>query len=395
MSETTIDHEQILEETPIERTYTFEEAIPIISDKYLEIARNVQEKFKYHNDLAGSLEAGIRHFVDKRSSNYDQVLYNLSDNFLYCLDQLKDMNVDYFLYQVDKIKKKNGKIEKQKVSRLIGKAQMRIILKECGENMRTYIFSNLIECFKLLTYRNENDDLVFFPEYIEFVKKNLNESKFFSKMLVSMDYVESILDDNAKPMTFDEANIDFSSDSESDSDSKKKDSKKNKKSGSGFEEQFMKGLENTKIAQIAKNISEKINPDEFPLLNNPAQLISSLTNPGGENGLGDLLKFVIGEVQGAMQTDGMNESELIQETTNLMGNFKNLSGIDPMGIFSQMAQNTGDNSNGGEAPQMPDMSQFAGLFNNLNQTLGETLRSEVDNVDNERQKSKKSKNKKE
>ncbi len=384
MSETTVNHEQILEETPIERTYTFEEVVPIITDKYLEIARNVQEKFKYHNDLSGALEAGIRHFMDKRSSNYDQVLYNLSDNFLYCLDQLKDMNVDYFLYQVDKIKKKNGKIEKQKVSKLIGKAQMRMILKESNANLRTYICSNLTECFRLLTCRNDNGDLVFFPEYVEFVKKNLNDSKFYSKMLVSIDYVESILDENAKPMTFDEADIkNFeSSDSESDSEPGffgKSNNKKGKSGGSGFEEQFMKGLENTKIAQLAKNISEKINPEEFPLLNNPTQLLSSLSNPGGENGLGDLLKFVIGEVQGAMQSDGMNENELIQETTNLMGNFKNIAGIDPMGLFQQMAQNTSTDSNG--TPQMPDMSQFAGLFNNLNETLGETLRSEVENTE--------------
>lgn len=57
----------------------------------------------------------------------------------------------------------------------------------------------------------------------------------------------------------------------------------------------MKGLETTKIAQLAKNISEKINIDDFPALNDPSKLLSSLTDSSSEEngGIQNLLKFVV------------------------------------------------------------------------------------------------------
>lgn len=356
-----IDH--ILESTPIESTpqveappANFEEAIQRATDKYMELVKNVQEKFKYHHDLSGAMEAGLRSFKERLGTNHDQLLYTLSDNFLYCLEPVKDMNVDYFLYQVEKIKKKSGKIEKMKVSRLIGKAQMKTILKESDDKMRTYIFSHLTEIFQLLTTKNENDELIFYPQYVEFVKENLNDSKNYSKMLVSIDNVEAILDDTVQPISWDEANAVESSDSEDEKDKKKK--KDKKKSGSGgMEEQFMKGLENTKIAQLAKNISEKINPNEFPIFNDPSKILSSLSNPGQEGGLGNLLKFVVDEVHTALNQEGMDQGDLINEASSLMGNLQGMGGFNPMDMLKGMT--------GGGDGEMPDMSQLAGIFEGL------------------------------
>lgn len=357
--------DQILESTPIEQSNVetppanFEEATHRATDKYMELVKNVQEKFKYHHDLSGAMEAGIRSFKERLGSNHDQLLYTLSDNFLYCLEAVKDNNMDYFLYQVEKIKKKSGKIEKMKVSRLIGKAQMKIILKESDEKMRTYIFTHLTEIFQLLTTKNENDELVFYPQYIEFVKENLNDSKNYSKMLVSIDNVEAILDDTVQPISWDEANVVESSDSEDEKDKKKKKDKKKGGSG-GMEEQFMKGLENTKIAQLAKNISEKINPNEFPIFNDPSKILSSLSNPGQEGGLGNLLKFVVDEVHTALNQEGMDQNDLINEASGLMGNLQGMGGMggfNPMDMLKSMT--------GGGDGEMPDMSQLAGIFEGL------------------------------
>ena len=61
-------------------------------------------------------------------------------------------------------------------------------------------------------------------------------------------------------------------------DEKKKKGKKKSKSsqkGGMFEDAFMKGLEGTKIAQLAKNISSKIKPQDFPELDDPMKLMSS------------------------------------------------------------------------------------------------------------------------
>ncbi len=376
---------QELQQTEVKTVLTYTEALVVASEKYLDLCKNVQEKFKHHHDLAGAFEAGIRNFQERMQENNDQIVYNMCDNFLYCLEEVKDGNVDFFLYQVDKIKKKSGKVEKQKVSRLIGKAPMKIILKESNEKMREYIFSTLVSIFKLFTTTNDNGDMVFFPEFVEFVKKNLNDSKFYSKMLVSIDYAESILDDAAPALNFDETNVSFSSESDSDDDKKsnskssKKDKKKSNSDGNPFEQQFMKGLENTKIAQLAKSISDKINPDEFPMLNDPSQLLSSLSNPE-QGGFGNLLNFVMTNVQEAMQQNNFDEKELINETSGLLGGLTKMTGMDPMSMFQNMAQGmqgTGENSTNGQPP-MPDLSQFAGIFENLNQTLGESMKNVVE-----------------
>lgn len=376
---------QELQQTEVKTVLTYTEALVVASEKYLELCKNVQEKFKHHHDLAGAFEAGIRNFQERMQENNDQIVYNMCDNFLYCLEEVKDGNVDFFLYQVDKIKKKSGKVEKQKVSRLIGKAPMKVILKESNEKMREYIFTQLVSIFKLFTTTNDNGDMVFFPEFVEFVKKNLNDSKFYSKMLVSIDYAESILDDAAPALNFDETNVSFSSESDSDDDKKsnskssKKDKKKSNSDGNPFEQQFMKGLENTKIAQLAKSISDKINPDEFPMLNDPSQLLSSLSNPE-QGGLGNLLNFVMTNVQEAMQQNNFDEKELINETSGLLGGLTKMTGMDPMSMFQNMAQGmqgAGENGTNGQPP-MPDLSQFAGIFENLNQTLGESMKNVVE-----------------
>jgi len=123
-------------------------------------------------------------------------------------------------------------------------------------------------------------------------------------------------------------------------------------------EDFVKGLENTKIAQLAKNISEKIKMEDFPELSDPSKLLSTLTNQGGNNegseGIQNLFKFVIDEVQDSFKKENINEKDLIGEAQNLMGQFKNMSGFDPMSMLS--------GENGGEGF---DISKIAGMFANL------------------------------
>lgn len=367
------------EHTPIQEEVVvkpFPQVVQEVTMKYMTLAHTVQEKYKYSHDVAGAMEAGIRNFVERQEQNDDQVLYNLADSFLYCLEELHDHNADYFMYQMDKIKKKNGKVEKQKVSRLIGKAQMKHILKECDEKGREFIFHELVECFKMLTKKDEDGQIIFYPEFVEFVKKNLNDNKNFSKMLVSIDCVDSILDDSQAMVTY-EKNLD-ESDSE---DEKKKKGKKGKKKsaekGGMFEDAFMKGLEGTKIAQLAQNISSKIKPQDFPELNDPMKLMSSLQGDGG--GIANLLKFVVGEVQEAMTKDGMKEEDLVGEATNLMGNFKNMAGFDPMSMFKNMAE--GGNPTMPPMPGMP--AEMGNIFENLNRTLGEELRRTVEKTNEE------------
>jgi hypothetical protein len=134
---------------------------------------------------------------------------------------------------------------------------------------------------------------------------------------------------------------------------KTKNNKKKNNSKKNNTDNFMKGLENTKIAQLAKNISEKINVNDFPDLTDPSKLLSSLSNPSSDEsgGIQNLLKFVVGEVEDAFKNNNLNEKDLIGEAQNIMGQFQNMSGFDPMSFFK-------NNEN-------LDINQFADIFSKM------------------------------
>ena len=90
--------------------------------------------------------------------------------------------------------------------------------------------------------------------------------------------------------------------------------------------------------------------DDFPSLNDPSKLLSSLGNPSEDGGIQNLLKFVIDEVQGAFKDNNLNENDLVNEAQDIMGKFKNMSGFDPMSMLNN---------------ENIDMSKFADMFQNM------------------------------
>merc|ERR1711991_76313 len=115
----------------------------------------------------------------------------------------------------------------------------------------------------------------------------------------------------------------------------KKKSKKNKSENNSGEE-FIKGIENTKIAKMAKNISEKINLDDFPILTDPSKLLSTLTNPEeGLGSVGGLMDVVMKEVQSSFQEGNGEENDLINEAQNIMGKL-NGTNLDPVNLMKNM-----------------------------------------------------------
>jgi hypothetical protein len=328
---------------------SFSEAIPIINEKYLQFFTELVEKFKYHDDLTGPLESDLKAMKELLEENKYYTLDIITDNYLFCLEQINDHNADYFIYQKEKIVKKNGKSYKNKLSKVGNRTLLKRVLKDSDSNFTSKIFKIILELLDLLIVKDENNSLVFNNEYVEYVKENFNDNKNFSKMIMVFDNVDTILNSKIN----DDDLIDESEDNlqlDNIQDSSKK-SKKNKKKGK-MGNDFMKGLENTKIAQLAKNISEKINVNDFPALSDPSKLLSSLGNPGEEGGIQNLLKFVVGEVEEAFKTDGLNEKDLVNEAQNIMGQFQNMSGFDPMSILK-----------GGDGL---DMDKFASIFSKMN-----------------------------
>jgi len=360
------------EENNVLEEKNFNNIMLSINNKYVKFIEDLYEKYKYHDELAGQLESDIKTLKRNIEDNDTYLLYFLTSNYLFCLEPITDHNIDYFMYQKDKITKKSGKVVKNKITKVIGKILFKKILKESDTKFHNTIFSTIYDIFMSLTYKNENNSITFYDEYIHFVKEYLNEDKNYSKMLMVLDNSDTILSHEI----INEINIE----QEVNNDEKGKDNGKGKGKDKGkgnssnplsalsgmLGGDFMNNLESTNIAKLAKNISEKINTDDFPLLNDPTKLLSSLTGSGEDsnNNIQHLLKFVVGEVEDAFKTNNIDEKQLLGEAQNIMSQFQGMSGFDPMSLFKNIA-GAAAGANGGTEGQMPDMKQFESIFSNM------------------------------
>ena len=343
---------------------SFDEIIPIINQKYLNAISNLNSLFKHHKDLGPSIKNDIEKMNENLITDKYHILNILTDNYFYCLEEVKDLNADFFIYQESKKIKKKGKVTKTKISKIGEKTTLKEILPNLKTKTSQIFFKDVFEIFELLVYQDENGTFILSEDYLEYIKEAFSSNKNYNKILLVIDNIDNIFSN------YDENEIDeqinqsiLQEQKEKENKKNKKDKNKNKKSsnegfgniGESMGENFMKGIEDTKIATLAKNISEKINLTDFPVLNDPSKLLASLTNPGqqGEDGkgIGDLLQFVIGEVQEAFKGgNGLSENDLVNEAQNIMGKFGNMAGFDPSKIMNNPNLN---------------LNQFADIFANM------------------------------
>ena len=327
---------------------SFDEIIPIINQKYLNAISNLNSLFKHHKELGPSIKNDIEKMKENLITDKYHILNILTDNYLYCLEEVKDLNADFFVYQESKKIKIKGKVTRTKISKIGEKTSLKEILPNLKTKTCQIFFKDVFEIFELLVYEDENGTFILSEDYLEYIKEAFSSNKNYNKILLVVDNIDNIFSN------YDENEIDeqinqsiLQEQKEKENKKNKKDKDKNKKSsnegfgnlGESMGENFMKGIEDTKIATLAKNISEKINLTDFPVLNDPSKLLASLTNPGqnGEDGkgIGDLLQFVIGEVQEAFKGgNGLSENDLVNEAQNIMGKFGNMSGFDPSKIMN-------------------------------------------------------------
>jgi hypothetical protein len=341
------------------------EKIENITNLYIQLIEKINEVFRYQENLS-KIDSYLDELKHDLENNPLAIISHLTSNYLAYLEPIKEKNYDFFTCQKKYSKKRDGKIIKNKVTYIIGKIMLKEVLVENNVDINNLIFDQLVEMFKILL--NENGD-EFENSYIKFVKENYNTSRNYNKMLIVMDNVEDILcDDITEEIDQDDTEDDIEGDNEdadketqneeNKSDKSDKSDKSNKKSKSkgkkrgGIDEGFFKNLENSSIAKLAKNISEKIKPEDFPELNDPSKLLSGLTNPsalGEEGGIGNLLKFVVTEVESAIKSDNMKENDLVNEAQNLMGNINPadlMSGNGLGDLFSQLLNSGGGGGSG-------------------------------------------------
>ena len=317
---------------------TFDQLLGVINEKYFDLLNKIYKIYENHETLSKSIEFDIEYLKEKLENNENSVLNLITDNYLYCLEQIKDKNSDYFIYQKEKIirKKSNSKgsvkIIKNKITKIGNKTLFKNVLENLKRDTIMEIFNDILEIFKLLIYEDDNV-YNFHEDYLEYVNENFKNNKNFNKMLVVVENIDlligSLEEDEIEEAEYQER-------IESSNKDKKKNKKKSKKSEENVGEEFIKGIENTKIAQMAKNISEKINLEDFPILTDPSKLLSTLTNPEeGLGSVGGLMDVVMKEVQSSFKDGNSGENDLINEAQDIMGKL-NGTDLDPMKIMKNM-----------------------------------------------------------
>lgn len=117
----------------------------------------------------------------------------------------------------------------------------------------------------------------------------------------------------------------------------KSNDKDSSKEGGNFfnnfdEDKFEKSFLNSNIGNLAKEISEEINPEELENLQNPGDLLGSLLGGNTENnGLGNLFQKVGSKLQDKLSNGKLDENALFNEAQNMMSminpDLKNMSGL--------------------------------------------------------------------
>jgi len=159
-------------------------------------------------------------------------------------------------------------------------------------------------------------------ENIDHIQQSLSnhDSNLRNIMNSSAKFAEEIIKEQAKP-TEDGKSPDMSSFLNGMDENK-------------FESEFL----NSKIGNLAKEISEELNGDDLKCMENPDDLMKNLLSGEG-GGLGNIIQKVSSKLQNKMQNGELNEEALMKEATSMMGM------LNP--AFSKMAGGGGMGGMGG------------------------------------------------
>ena len=159
------------------------------------------------------------------------------------------------------------------------------------------------------------------------------------------EIIKKIFDDHEKIL---QNIVDCSSKFAEDILREQKDTKDNKKDFlNGMDEKkFENTFLNSNIGNLAKEISQEIDPSQLENLNDPSELFNSLLGggTGGNNDLGKLFKTVGDKLQNKLSNGNINEDQLFNEAQSMMNminpSLSNMTGMMGMGnLFSEMNNN--------------------------------------------------------
>ena len=315
-----------------ENVNKFNEVKELSCTKYRNLLKTVNgyvEKFNLNSEKhMKKYENSYNDFVSKDD---DEIFKFFIRNYLHIMPQIVDHNIDYFLTQKPYILKRSKRGNKKKpnsnATYLCPNIMLRYVLytlkvapknKVSENNEIKNIFGEMVQIFDL--FYNEETDLL--KELAYYITEHFSNSNSYKKMCEVIINYRTIIDDEEEDeeevSTDDEGNI---------KEDTKRIKKKNKKSGFGMEGAF--DLANgffggdSSIGQLAKEISNEINPEELKGLEgvkDQGELIKKLFTPGenGSTGFGNIMNKIIGKVGSKLADGSINQEAMSKEAGNLM-----------------------------------------------------------------------------
>ena len=229
------------------------------------------------------------------------------------------------------------------------------------------VFVNL-DFFNLMNILNDKNRIVVW-EYIHslfihtvsntYVKNKYKDNKTDNKLLLKIKETFNIFPELVGNMVSWKRNI---------RNSQKKENKKK----NPFNETF---LENSKMAKLAKEITEEIDianitglEEDMKNIDNPMKILQLLMSGDSKNkGLGKLIETICNKLKTRIDSGEVSQEELLQEATSLLGKLGKGDNKDnaDFGDISSIINMVSSLSGGGGDSKMPNISEMLKMMQNL------------------------------
>ena len=255
---------------------------------------------------------------------------------------------------ITSISKKDESIFLENRLTIIDGLDSEAIWRDTPKKNREVIWKYLHTLYILgITYKGEVGDLVKIIENINNLDNEDLISNLNNQAKIMVDMFKNI------SMNKNEEQPDESVDAEDNEDTEPKhEDKKGKGHTTGLEDM----LQNSKIADLAKELSEEINLDDN--FTDPSEIMNNLT--GDPTKMFDLIKVIGGKIQNKISTGDLNESELLDEAQNMFLKISKNNNLFNNDIFKKMASTMSKGAGGaGGAGGMPDIANMASMMSGM------------------------------
>lgn len=274
-----------------------------------------------------------------KKNNNDYIFNFIMRNYLHVLTEIVDKNLDYFLtqkpYILKRSKRGKKKIPNKKSTSVCNGTMLRYIIstlkqspkegKISKNNEIDNFFEELTDIFRNFSNEEENH----LEGLRNYISTNFSKSSVYKRQLDVLNNFDQIINEEV-------IEEEVSSDEEI---PEKKSETNSSDTKLPFDNNF---IENSSIGQLAKEISDELNPDDLKNLENPGDILGSLFGNGDSNSnLSNIIGKVVSKVGNKLKDGSIDHGKLANEANNIMSS---MGGLPNMGgnmgdIFKNMFNN--------------------------------------------------------